>query len=74
MDFTKVTDWLPGDRAMKFADCARQKYGRSPRWLWAYLKKHPERLKLFYLDGAPCIIERHADEDLARSLVQKAAA
>jgi 3-methyladenine DNA glycosylase Tag len=70
----EAADWKPGDRAMKFSDCARQKYGRSARWLWSYLKKHPDRLKVLYLDGAPCIIERHADEDLARNLCERAAA
>jgi predicted DNA-binding transcriptional regulator AlpA len=56
---------LPGDSLIKPADCARQRFGRSARWLWGKLKS-PGFPKPVYIDGSPSFISREIDEYLAR--------
>ena len=56
----------PGDTVRKFANCARERYGHSPRWLWLYLQKDPEAPRPLYIGAAPHMIDREVDADLAR--------
>lgn len=56
----------PGDSLIKPAECARQRFGRSARWLWGKIKTAPGFPQPVYIDGSPSFISREIDEYLAR--------
>lgn len=63
----------PGDSVIKFAECARVRFGHSTRWLWGKVKTagFPQPI---HIDGSPHFISREIDEFLARCASEKAAA
>jgi hypothetical protein len=56
--------WRPGDRALKFSTVAKDKFDKSPRWLWAKIKT-PGVPQPFYIDSSPHFIEREVDAFLS---------
>lgn len=75
MDSEAKTRICPGDSLIKPADCARQRFGRSARWIWLKLKTDPTFPRPVYLDGkSPSFISREIDEYLTRCAGEKAAA
>ena len=77
-DIAKLPDeatkrWQAGDKALKFTTTAKDKFGKSNRWLWGAIKR-PGFPQPFKILGQPHFIEREVDLYLARCAENKAAA
>jgi predicted DNA-binding transcriptional regulator AlpA len=57
----KADRFRDGDRLIKMSTCAKEKFGRSQRWMWLKLKS-PGFPQPVYIDGSPSLIEREVDE------------
>jgi predicted DNA-binding transcriptional regulator AlpA len=72
MEATEQGRIRPGDSLIQFTECARARFGHSPRWLWNKIKTagFPKPIRI---DGRPHFISREIDEYLARCASKAAA-
>lgn len=57
--------WRPGDKSLKFSTTAKEKFGKSTRWLWSAIKR-PGFPQPFPIFDQPHFIEREVDQFLAK--------